>query len=164
MAWPPPAPKAAVPDGHRSIRTSGKQRSCWCRVGCRRPGRPNRSAWGGPRSTGNSRGKRVPEPGAEGRGQRRRGPQRAPRGPHSVVGGRHIIWQTPLRQYCRERGGHLSFSATSHGGRHMAATEGKNRQKGHATLCGRTVCPLVLYLQRLRENLRHIIRRKSARI
>src|SRR5262245_6455441 len=36
----------------------------------------------------------------------------------------------------------------------MAATEGKNRQKGHATLCGRTVCTLVLYLQRLQENLR----------
>src|SRR5262249_58431965 len=50
--------------GHRSIRTSGKQRSCWCRVGCRRPRQPNRSAWGGPRSTGNSRGTRVREPDA----------------------------------------------------------------------------------------------------
>ena len=31
--------------------------------------------------------------------------------------------------------------------------EGKKSEKGHATFCGRTVCAIVLYLQRLRRNL-----------
>jgi hypothetical protein len=42
--------------------------------------------------------------------------------------------------------------------------EDKKGKKGHATLCGRTFCAIVLYLQRLRRNLRHIIWRKSAMI
>ena len=42
--------------------------------------------------------------------------------------------------------------------------EGKKAEKGHATLCGRTGCSIVLSLQRLRRNLRHIIWRKSAMI
>src|SRR4029450_12060327 len=42
--------------------------------------------------------------------------------------------------------------------------EGKKGEKGHATLCGRAFCAIVLYLQRLQRNLRHIIWRKSATI
>ena len=42
--------------------------------------------------------------------------------------------------------------------------ENKKCKKGHATLCGSTVCALVLCLQRLRRGSRHIIWRKSARI
>jgi hypothetical protein len=53
----------------------------------------------------------------------------------------HIIW--------RQRGQRLT---------------GKKGQKGHATLCGRTFCAIVLYLQGLRRNLRHVIWRKSATI
>src|SRR6266705_2078752 len=40
--------------------------------------------------------------------------------------------------------------------------QGKKGKKGHATLCGRTVCTLVLCLQRLRRDSRHIIWRESA--
>jgi hypothetical protein len=42
---------------------------------------------------------------------------------------RHIIWQNPLLQYCRQCGGHPPFSATYHGGRHMATTAGKKWAK-----------------------------------
>jgi hypothetical protein len=42
--------------------------------------------------------------------------------------------------------------------------ENKKCKKGHATLCGSTVCALVLCLQRLRRGSRHIIWRKSTRI
>jgi hypothetical protein len=42
--------------------------------------------------------------------------------------------------------------------------EGKKGKKGHARLCGRIFLAIVLYLQRLRMNLRHIIWRKSAMI
>src|SRR4029453_2043423 len=42
--------------------------------------------------------------------------------------------------------------------------QGKKGKKGHATLCGRTVYTLVLCLQRLRGDLRHIIWRESAMI
>src|SRR2546427_11725020 len=42
--------------------------------------------------------------------------------------------------------------------------EGKKGKKGHATLCGRTFCVIVLCLQRLRMDLRHIIWRESAMI
>jgi hypothetical protein len=41
---------------------------------------------------------------------------------------------------------------------------GKKGKKGHATLCGRTVCTFVLCLQRLRRDSRHIIWRESAMI
>jgi hypothetical protein len=42
--------------------------------------------------------------------------------------------------------------------------QGKKGQKGHATLCGRTFGALVLYLQRLWRDSRHIIWRESAMI
>src|SRR6266446_503506 len=42
--------------------------------------------------------------------------------------------------------------------------QGKKGKKGHATLCGRTVGALVLCLQRLRRDSRHIIWRESAMI
>jgi hypothetical protein len=42
--------------------------------------------------------------------------------------------------------------------------QGKKGKKGHATLCGRIVCVLVLCLQRLRRDSRHIIWRESATI
>jgi hypothetical protein len=42
--------------------------------------------------------------------------------------------------------------------------EGKKPEKGHTTLCGRTFCAIVSYLQGLWRNLRHIIWRKSATI
>jgi hypothetical protein len=42
--------------------------------------------------------------------------------------------------------------------------QGKKRKKGHATLCGRTICAFVLCLQWLRRNSRHIIWRESATI
>ena len=42
--------------------------------------------------------------------------------------------------------------------------QGKKGKKGHATLSGRTVDALVLCLQRLRRDSRHIIWRKSATI
>ena len=40
--------------------------------------------------------------------------------------------------------------------------EGKKRKKGLARLCGSTTGAIVLFLQRLRRNLRHIIWRPSA--
>jgi hypothetical protein len=40
--------------------------------------------------------------------------------------------------------------------------QGQKGKKGHATLCGRTICTLVLCLQRLRRDSRHIIWRESA--
>jgi len=42
--------------------------------------------------------------------------------------------------------------------------EGKKGKKGHARLCGRTFWAIVLYLERFRRNLRHIIWQKSAMI
>src|SRR5712691_11607613 len=42
--------------------------------------------------------------------------------------------------------------------------EGKKGKKGHATLCGRTFCVIVLCLQRLRRDSRPIIWRESAMI
>ena len=49
-------------------------------------------------------------------------PRGRPWGPTAWQSGCHIIWQTSLLQYYRECGGHPSFSATYHGGRHIAAT------------------------------------------
>src|SRR6267143_1410606 len=46
----------------------------------------------------------------------------------------------------------------------LRKTRVKSVKKGHATLCGSTVCALVLYLQRLQRYFRHITWRKSARI
>src|SRR5260221_14014902 len=40
--------------------------------------------------------------------------------------------------------------------------EGKKGKKGHARLCGSTVCAFVLFFQRLRRDLRHIIWLESA--
>ena len=55
----------------------------------------------------------------------------------------------------------LPHNMAAERGQHHKSKNGKN---GHATLCGRAVCSIMLCLQRLQRNLRHIIWQKSAMI